>query len=163
VKRKPALTELGKAIRERDAYDASAWEFDYSEAIKAAFAGDASRLLKLLRGHKRPVTANALTDDDLDQLADLIEALAKRKRGRERNRAVHEAARLAEVIMHMGKPAKETEGLWAYSDRLRVPDDERESAIAIACREIERQYGERIDGEQVRDLLNRPKQRRRGR
>ncbi len=107
MKRKPALTELGKAIRERDAYDASAWEFDYSEAIKAAFAGDASRLLNLLRGHKRPVTANALTDDDLDQLADLIEALAKRKRGRERNRAVHEAARLADVIMHMGKPAKE--------------------------------------------------------
>ena len=60
MKRKPALTELGKAIRERDAYDASAWEFDYSEAIKAAFAFDASRLLNLLRGHKRPVTANAL-------------------------------------------------------------------------------------------------------
>ena len=161
MKRKPALTELGKAIRERDAYDASAWEFDYSEAIKAAFAFDASRLLNLLRGHKRPVTANAL----MTTSTNLRISLRRWRSGNAAGSATELCMRPRDWPMSsciMGKPAKEIEGLWAYSDRLRVPDDERESAIAIACREIERQYGERIDGEQVRDLLNRPKQRRRG-
>jgi len=58
------LTPLGKALRWRDADLVSAWERDYGEAIKAAIAGDVTRVVNLLRAHR------ALGDDDFDALAD---------------------------------------------------------------------------------------------
>ena len=98
-RRKPPLTELGRALRERDADLRSGWERDYGGAIRAALAGDAARLLDLLRAHRRPVTADALTDVDLDRLADFIEVTAKRPPGRERDPAVHAAARIAATLL----------------------------------------------------------------
>jgi len=139
LKRKPALTELGKAIRERDALR--------TRALGSLTTARQSRLhLPVTRagcstfcaGTSDPSRQTRLTDDDLDQLADLIEALAKRKRGRERNRAVHEAARLADVIMHMGKPAKKLKACGPIPTGSGCRMMKRESAIAIACREIER-------------------------
>ena len=57
-------------------------------AIAAARAGDVGRLVDLLRA-RRP-----LDGEDFDELADLVELMAKRPRGRERNEAVHAAALL---------------------------------------------------------------------
>ena len=65
------LTPVGKALRFRDADLVSAWELDYSGAVKAAIAGDLKRLVNLLRAH-RP-----LGDDDFDALADYLEAIVK--------------------------------------------------------------------------------------
>jgi hypothetical protein len=45
------LTPVGKALRFRDADLVSAWERDYSGAVKAAIAGDLERLVNLLRAH----------------------------------------------------------------------------------------------------------------
>ena len=42
------LTPVGKALRFRDADLVSAWERDYSGAVKAAIAGDLKRLVNLL-------------------------------------------------------------------------------------------------------------------
>ena len=140
----PPLTEIGKAIRERDAD----FERDYSEAIKAACSGNATRLVNLLRAHRRPVTAVALTDDDLERLADFIEAKAKHGH-RQRDTSVHLAARMAEMIMAVGIDASG-----------RVPNSIRERAIEIACEQVKRETGEVVDTERVRDLLRRPKKRR---
>jgi hypothetical protein len=140
VAKKPPLTPLGKALRKRDAHLVSAWgSVDYGEAINAAIAGDVNRLVNLLRTHRRP------TDDELDQLADFIEATAKHGH-RQRDESVHKAAQLAETIMsiiHGRKPA-------------RV----RDRAIEVACKQLERETGAAVDPERVRDLLNRPKRRR---
>jgi hypothetical protein len=143
--RKPAapITELGKAIRERDAY---LLEHDYGRAIKAACSGDVTRLINLLRAHRRPVSADTLSDEDLDRLAELIEATAKHGH-RRRDASVHLAARMAETIMTMISG--------------RVPDGVRTAAIAAACEQVQRETGEAVDAERVRDLLNRPKRRRR--
>jgi hypothetical protein len=65
------LTPVGKALRFRDADLVSAWERDYSGAVKAAIASDLKRLVNLLRAH-RP-----LGDDDFDALADYLEAIVK--------------------------------------------------------------------------------------
>ena len=145
-RRKPPLTELGRALRERDADLRSGWERDYGGAIRAALAGDAARLLDLLRAHRRPVTADALTDVDLDRLADFIEVTAKRPPGRERDPAVHAAARIAATLLS-------TRGG-------KVPAALRERAIEKACAQAGREYGAPVNRERVRDLLNRPKTRR---
>jgi len=132
---KKPLTPLGKALRERDASLRSAWERDYSDAIKAALVDDVTRLVDLLRAHRRP------TDDDLDQFADMLEAMAKRPRGRERDEAVHDTTRVADMLMHVG------EG--------RVSDRKRTAAIEIACKQKAREREDLVDPEQVRDLLRR--------
>ena len=145
-RRKPSLTELGKALRERDADLRSGWEHDYSGAIRAAFAGDTARLLDLLRAHRRPVMADALTNDDLDRLADFLEVTAKRPPGRGRDPAVHAAGRIAETLLStMGG---------------KVPAALRERAIEKACAQAGREYGVPVDKERVHDLLRRPKKRR---
>lgn len=142
MSKRKALTPLGKALRWRDADLRSAWERDYDAAIATALAGDAARLVDLLRARRPP------TDKDFDALADYIEVTAKRKRGRERNEAVHEAAQLAETIMHI-------------TGTRRVPDAARTAAIKVACEQIKRERGTIVEPEQVRDLLHRPTQRRR--
>jgi hypothetical protein len=144
-KKPPALTELGKAIRERDADMVSTWERDYSGAIKAACAGDVTRLLNLLRAHRRPVAADELTDDDLDQLADFIEARAKHGH-RQRDASVHKVALTAEMIMSLIPR--------------RVSESRRTRAIDLANEQHKRETGKLVDAEQVRDLLRRPKGRR---
>jgi hypothetical protein len=141
ARRKATLTPLGKARRDHEAYLRSAWEHDYGAAIEAARSGDVARLVDLLRA-RRP-----LTDDDFDRLADYIEATAKRGRGRERNEAVHEAARLAEALM--------------CPEAGRVPDSLRSDAIEEACRQQARERDDPVDPDQLRDLLQRPKSRRR--
>jgi hypothetical protein len=141
--RKPPLTALGKAIRQRDAY---LLEHDYGGAIKAACSGDVTRLLNLLRAHRRPVSADTLSNDDLDRLADLIEATAKHGH-RPRDTSVHLAAKLAETIMTM------------ISGRVR--DGARTAAIDVACKQVQRETGQAVDAERVRDLLRRPRGRRR--
>jgi hypothetical protein len=134
-----ALTPLGKALRWRDADLVSAWERDYGEAIKVAIAGDVKRVVNLLRAHR------ALGDDDFDALADYVEATAKHGH-RRRDATIHQAARLAETLM----------GIYGG----RKPDSVRARAIDIACKQMERETGEVIESERVRDLLNRPKRRR---
>lgn len=135
------LTKLGKAIRYRDAGLASAWEPDYGGAIQAAArAGDMKRLLNLLRAH-RP-----LGDCDFDALADYLETMAKLGH-RQRDVSVHLAARMAEMIMDADASG-------------RVPVSVRERAIDIACKQVERETGEELDAERVRDLLRRPRKRR---
>jgi hypothetical protein len=134
------LTDLGKAIRHRDAGLASGWERDYGAAIEAARAGDMKRLLNLLRAH-RP-----LGDGDFDALAGYLETTAKHGH-RQRDASVHLAARVAETIMDANA-----------SDR--VPASVRERAIEIACKQVERETGEEVDAERVRDLLRRPRKRR---
>ena len=42
----------------------------------------------------------------------------------------------------------------------RKPDSVRARAIEIACKQMERETGEVVESERVRDLLNRPKRRR---
>ena len=138
---KATLTPLGQALRARDAYLRSAWEADYSAAIEAAHAGDVARLVDCLRGRK------PLTDDDFERLAGYVEATAKRGRGRERNEAVHDAARLAEALI--------------CPEAGKVSDSLRTLAIETACRQVERERGAPADPEQVRDLMSRPKARRR--
>ena len=127
------------AYRQSEAHDQSAWD-TYEAAIRAARTGDVKRLALLLRGH-RP-----LLDSDFDPLADYIEATAKRGRGRERNEAVHFAARLAESLLQL-YPGK-------------VSDSIREAVISRALEQTAREYIDPVSAEQVRDLLNRPKRRR---
>jgi hypothetical protein len=133
------LTPVGKALRFRDADLVSAWELDYSGAVKAAIAGDLKRLVNLLRAH-RP-----LGDDDFDALADYLEAIVKHGH-RRRDDTIHRATRLAESLLDL------------FSGR--KPDRVRAGAIDIACKQLERETGEVVDPERVRDLLNRPKRRR---
>jgi hypothetical protein len=166
ARKPPPLTELGKALRHRDADLRSAWEHDYSDAIRAALAGNAARLLDLLRAHKRPVAADALTDDDLDRLADFIEATAKRRPGGQRDAAVHEAFRLAEVIieaimskMILGKVPTAVHKRAAARKR-KVPTAVKERAVDRACAQIKRERGVEVDQESVLDLFNRSKKRR---
>jgi hypothetical protein len=138
-RRKPPLTELGKALRERDACLRSDFEDDYDAAIKAALGGNTARLVDLLWARRPP------TDADFDRLADYV---TKRPRGRERNEAVHEAVQIAETIMTA----------FGRSERVRT------RAIEIGCKQVERERGALADHdlhEQVRDLLRRPKKRRR--
>jgi len=134
------LTPLGKALRWRDADLVSAWERDYGEAIKAAIAGDVTRVVNLLRAHR------ALGDDDFDALADYLEATAKHGH-RRRDATVHQAARMAEMVLDIYPGS-------------RKPDSVRARAIDIACKQMERETGEVVESERVRDLLNRPKRRR---
>jgi hypothetical protein len=137
----PPLTPLGKALRERDADLRSAWERDYDAAVTAALSDNVARLVDLLRAHRPP------TDSDLDRLADYIEVTAKRHRGGERDGAVHAAAQIAEAIMS--------------TFPRRVPDAARTAAIKIGCDQVERECGAPVNHERVRDLLSRPKKRRR--
>jgi hypothetical protein len=142
-------------------------------AIAAARAGDVSRLANLLRAHRQP------TNEDLDALADFIEVTAKRAANRPRDEPVHEAAWLATIIMHMDKPLDAA--VWVdeatpnqeepklyyrpavipYSDAVRVTSEKRDAAINVACKVIANERGVVVDPERVRDLLNRPKKRRR--
>lgn len=137
------LTPLGKALRWRDADLVSAWERDYGEAIKAAIAGDVKRVVNLLRAHR---AHRALGDDDFDALADYLEATAKHGH-RRRDATVHQAARMAEMVLDIYPGS-------------RKPDSVRARAIDIACKQMERETGEVVESERVRDLLNRPKRRR---
>jgi len=100
------------------------------------------RLLNLLRA-ERP-----LTSEDFNALADYMETTAK-KGHKQRDRSVHSAARMAEMIMPIGASATG-----------RVPDSVRERAIEIACEQVKRETGEVVDAEQVYDLLRRPRKRR---
>lgn len=137
-----------------------------SGAIAAARAGDVTRLVDCLRGRK-PLTdgdrlslaayiatkapprrwleglGDALltkTDADYDILADFIEKIG-RGRGRQRNGPVHTATRLAAVLMSVGLI--------------------KDAAIKRACEMVSEEAGTPIGDEQVRDLLDRPKKRRR--
>jgi hypothetical protein len=159
------LTPLGKAIRQRDAAARSGWERDYAGAIAEARASEnpypkdmsqwrawnrnkAFRLIELLRAH-RPLTD--LTGNDLDALADLFEAaMTTRRPGAERDEAVHDAARLAETLM---MAIRRYEGG-------KVPDSARTWAIEEACKQLVRE-GRPVQAQAVRDLLSRPKSRRR--
>jgi hypothetical protein len=143
VSRRDKPTALGKALRQRDASLRSGWEADYRGAAEAALAGDVARLLDLLRAHRVP------TEGDLDAIADYVETTAKRSRGRERAEAVHEAVGLAEALMDTRR-----------NKHGRVPKAVRDRAIEDAC-ELKRREGAPVDPERVRDLLARPRARRR--
>jgi DNA-binding phage protein len=156
-KNRTALTKLGKAIRHRDADMVSARD-NYSGAIEAAYAGDMTRLLNLLWARRE------LTGDEFDQLADLIEAMAKRKRGRGRNTVTHEAAKIAEAF----------DQLLADGDPDMSPDDRRSVAANKAVEQIAREYemadeklfhdprdpDKKTLARQVLDLMGRSKDRR---
>jgi hypothetical protein len=149
-KDRPPPEPIGKVLRRRDADLRSAWGDNYARAIdEAAITGDVARLVDLLRLY-RP-----LTDANFDKLADYVEATAataKRGRGRKRNEPVHAAAQIAEGIMSVL-----ADGSGRVSARTRT------FAIEIGCRQIEREREVPVDAEQVRDLLDRPKRRRRPR
>jgi hypothetical protein len=98
------------------------------------------RVVNLLRAHR------ALGDDDFDALADYLEATAKHGH-RRRDATVHQAARMAEMVLDIYPGS-------------RKPDSVRARAIDIACKQMERETGEVVESERVRDLLNRPKRRR---
>jgi hypothetical protein len=141
-----------------------------SGAIAAAYAGDVSRLVDCLRARK-PLTpddrralsvyiatkapwrwpkglADALrnqTDSDFDVLADFV-ADKGRRRGRQRNEPVHDAARLAEVLMSL--------------EAGRTTAAVRGAFIKYACEIVSKETGAHITEEQVRDLLDHKKNRR---
>ena len=138
--RRDKLTPLGKAIRQRGARLRSGWEHDYGGAIADARRNNVARLVDCLRAHK------PLTDDDFDRLADYVEMTAKRRRGREQDKDVHDAAQYAENLMAM------IGGKVSASVRTRV--------IEFTCKQFERE-GRPVDSERVRDLLSRPRSRRR--
>jgi hypothetical protein len=139
-----------------------------SAAIEAARAGNVTRLVDCLRGHKLLTEedriafvafvetkvpwrwprwrwlADALcnqTDEDFDELADLVEKTGRRP-GRPRNEPVHAATRLAEVLMSVGLC--------------------REVAVERACEIVSEEAGEPVSSEKVCDLLDHPKNRRLG-
>jgi hypothetical protein len=145
----------------------SGWD-RYENAIAAAYAGDADRLVDCLRAHKpladgdrdclviyigkkirrrrwTPRLAHALgrppTANDYDLLADLV-AKVGRKRGRGFDAPAHRAARLARVLL----------SLWAgrISARLRT------AMIAYACKTEGDESGVAIESERVRNLLDHP-------
>jgi hypothetical protein len=84
------------------------------------------------------------SEGDFDLLADLIEVIGRRPGG-VRDRPVHRAARLAEVLLSL---------------RRRVPDWMRTALIAYSCIIEGDHAGVAIEPERVRDLLNRPRARR---
>jgi hypothetical protein len=145
-------------------------------AIEAARAGDVRRLVDCLRGRK-PLTdddRNRLVDyiatrarrrywppelvcalsklpteeKDYDWLADLVEAVGRR-RGGVLDAPVHRAARLAEVFISL------------VLVRGRVPARVRTAMIERACEIEGDETGIDIDPERVHDLLKHPQARRR--
>ena len=185
--RKPrvALTELGKAYRIRDAAVRSGWD-TYRGAIEAAHAGDVDRLVDCLCGRK-PLTdedlhllagylatktswqwpqwlADALrsrTDDDYGRLADFVEETGRR-RGRRRNEPVHAAARLVKTLHGIRRDVVfdmmcSFEGA---SGARKIQYKLQDAEIEYACDIVGRETGAHGRPEQVRDLLNREKNRR---
>jgi hypothetical protein len=141
---------------------------EVSGAIAAARTGDVARLVDCLRGRKLLTEedriafvafvgtkvpwrwprwrwlADALcnqTDEDFDELADLVEKTGRRP-GRPRNEPVHAAARLAEVLMSVGLC--------------------REAAVERACEIVSEEAGEPVSSQKVCDLLDHAKNRRHG-
>jgi len=151
--------KLRAAIRQRDADARSGWD-TYAGAIADALKSSNSyekdmsewhawnrnkafRLIELLHA-RRP-----LTDDDYDVWIKYFETTA-RGPGRERDEAVHDAARLAEALMELRR-----------AERGKVSDGDRALAIAAACKIQNEREGRPVQPERVRDLLSRPKSRRR--
>ncbi len=161
----------GEARRIYEAALRSDWD-TYRGAIAAAETGNAARLIDCLRGRKPllgedsvrladyiasrvprrrwpPGLAEQLlhpTDEDFDHLAHLIEQIG-RCRGRQRAAPVHEAARLAEVLLTLLKP--------------RLSTVVRDAVIAYACEAVSAETAVPIEIGPVRDLLDREKRRRR--
>jgi hypothetical protein len=159
----------------RGVYEAqlrSGWD-TYRGAIEAAHGGNIARLVDCLRARKaftdndgdrlasfiarkmrrrrwppqvvRALGTAAPTEADFDLLSNLVEAIA-RPPGGVRDRPVHSAARLAEVLLSLlGR---------------RVPDAWRTAVILYACEAEGDDAGVVIEPERVRDLLNRSRGRR---
>jgi hypothetical protein len=162
--------KVGDARRIYEARLRSGWD-SYCGAIEAARGGNVARLVDCLRARKplahgdrqrlaafvatkvrrrrwppelvRALGRRAPSEGDFDLLAEVI----GRRPGGVRDRAVHRAARLAEVLL----------SLWGR----RVPDPIRTAVIAYACQVEADDAGVAIEPERVRDLLNRPRARRR--
>jgi hypothetical protein len=176
------VSALGDARRRYDAELRSAWDSYHHITVKliswrivktsdgaiatARRTGDVARLVDCLRARKPLANDDCLkladfiatkrprrrwpkrigkalsdrTDADYDVLADFVEK-AGRGRGRQRNEPVHDATRLAEVLMSVGLI--------------------KDVAIKRACEIVGREAGKPIGDAQVRDLLDRPKARRR--
>ena len=155
----------GEARRIYEAALRSGWD-TYRGAIEAACAGDARGIVDCLRGRK-PLTADdrfsladyiatrvihrrwpkglgdallTKTEADYDTIADFVEKIVRR-RGRKRNEPVHDATRLAEVLMSVGLC--------------------RDAAIKRACEIVSEETDTPVSDEKVRHLLDRPKKRRR--
>jgi hypothetical protein len=107
----------GKARRGYEADLRSAWERDYTGAIEAAQAGDAARLVDLLRAERTP------TGNDFQRLADYVERL-HRKPGRAEDATVHNNALIAEAIFDHFRLA---------TGRTDVPDKVRQRVYYYIC------------------------------
>lgn len=127
-------TELGKAIRVRDARMKSAWT-DYPRAILAARDGTFDSLVQLFAA-RRP-----LDDSDFDSLAEFIAEIG-RGRGQQASQPAHKVAQLALAL-------KDVAGI-PMCDQL----------IDLACK-LEGQFGGPIESENVREsvwtLIRNPK------
>lgn len=177
------MSERGDARRIYEAAQRSGWDsyrrltvkinangqrIKYSEgAIAAARYGEVARLVDCLRGRKPLTDADRVSlavfmttklrrrylpkqlgdalltksDADYDTLADFVEQTGRR-RGRQRSKPVHDATLLTEALMSLGLI--------------------KAAAIKRACEIVGEEAGTSIGDEQVRDLLDRPKKRRRG-
>jgi hypothetical protein len=168
-----AAKKVGDARRTYEARLRSGWD-SYCGAIAAARGGNVARLVDCLRARKaladgdrghlelyvarkkrrrrwppelvRALGTGAPNESDFDLLAGLVEMIGRRPGG-VRDQPVHRAARLAEVLLSLRDP--------------RVPDPVRTAVIGYACEVEADDAGLAIEPERVRDLLNRPRARRR--
>ena len=148
----------------------------YPAAIAAAHARDVARLVDCLRARKPFMDADrellaayfakrlrrrtapqlvhklmrAPTDYDFEVLAALVQAYGRR-RGRPLNKWVHRVAQEVEVVER---------SLWGAGP---IPDELRTELIERYCTLMGAENGVTIEPDQVRDLLNREKARRRKR
>jgi hypothetical protein len=156
-----------KVVKAQRAYGAqlrSGWDA-YGGAIAAAYAGDAGRLVDLLRAGRQLTTEDceqvtgfigakrrrrtwptwlepalkSPTEDDHDRLADLVEQIGRR-RGAATDEPAHRAAKLVHALIDIGL--------------------QRDVAIERACEMTEDQERcRRLDRERVRNLLDHPRAR----
>ena len=152
---KPAdKPNLAGAFREMAARLESGWESDkdYTDAIKAAVAGDRTRLANRLRARL------PLSYDDFEALAAYVErdGAKKRRRGAPKNDLMRECLRVVEILKEAKIKAPETALAKMFGDGADL-----EHIIDYACQSVERLRDDsRIDREKVRDWTRRPKTRR---
>jgi hypothetical protein len=175
LRRELVSTDAAKKVGEaRLIYEAelrSGWD-SYCGAIEAARGGNVARLVDCLRARKLladgdhdrlaafiamkrrrrlwpPEIVRALgratpSEAEFDLLADLVEEIGRRPGG-VRDRPLHRAARLAEVLLSL---------------RRRLPKWMRAALIEYSCNLEGDDAGSAIKPERVLDLLNRPRARR---
>jgi hypothetical protein len=117
----------------------STWEDGLVDAIKKARQSKPGRLITLLRAH-RP-----LANDDFDALATLLEEKF-RGVGQPRNHYVHEAARWVKVQKNIYRQRYDTP---------TVPKGVEAEMLEESCQLFEREFGENINRESVRNAMGR--------